>query len=409
MSLEKILNTLDEQGKLFHEFKKANDERIAKLEANGAVGEVNTKLAKMEAAFQKNEETLENLEKAIAANNRIEFGRSPEVQKVMQAFKKLLVTGDATEYSAIHAAVKTTSDPDGGFAVPEDIDAVVDKLMLESSPMMQLCGTKRFGANYHKLVNIRGAVTENSAELATISETATSKLVKISTVYGKRVAAPIISQESLEDMFFDPEEWVRDDVSEELFENLEEEFITGNGSLNKTKGFLSYPSSADVDGTRAFGTIQYINSGVSGGFRAFDAATAVSPVDDLIDMQTALKEKHHAGASWLVNRSVKGTMRKFKDNDGNYIWQPRLTLGEQEVLLGFPLRTSHFMPAAAAGSLSVVFGDFKRAITLVVRPGLSVIRDNLTQAPNLRFVFSKRYGLMLRNSEALKILRFAVS
>jgi len=409
MSLEKILNTLDEQGKLFHEFKKANDERVAKLEANGAVGEVNTKLAKMEAAFQKNEETLENLEKAIAANNRIDFGKSPEKERHAKAFAKFVITGDDSELKAIKAAVKVSSDPDGGFAVPEDLDAVVDKLMLESSPMMQLCGIKRFGANYSKLVNVRGATTVNSAELAVISETATSKLVKITPVYGKRVAEPIISQESLEDMMFDPEEWVRDDVSEELFENLEEEFITGDGSLNKTKGFLSYPTSTAVDGTRAFGALQIINSGVSAGFKALNAATGVNPADSLIDMQTALKEKHHAGSVWLVNRSVKGTMRKFKDNDGNYLWQPRITIGEQEMLLGYPLRTSHFMPAAAAGSLSVVFGDFKRAILLIARPGLSVVRDPYTQAPNLRFVFSKRYGLMLRNSEALKILRFAVS
>lgn len=407
MSLDKILNTLDEQGKLFHEFKRANDERLAKIEANAGVGEISEKLARMEAAFDKNEATVENLEKAISASKRPDFQSAPVDNKYLAAFKKFLVTGDDTEVRAFKAAVKVGTDVDGGFAVPENLDTQVDKLMLESSPMMQICGVKRFGPNYQKLVNVRGAVTANSAELAVISETDTSKLVKISTVYGKRVAAPVISEESLSDMFFDPESWVKEDVAEELMEEIETELVTGTGLLNTTKGFLAYPTASTADGTRAFGTIQYLATGVSAGFKALDAATGVNPADDLIDMQTALKEKHHAGALWLMNRSVKGTVRKMKDNDGNYIWQPRITLGELDVLLGYPLRTSHAMPAAAAGSLSVAFGDFNRAITLVIRPGIYVVRDNITQAPNLRFVFSKRYGLMLRNSEAIKLLKFS--
>jgi HK97 family phage major capsid protein len=196
-------------------------------------------------------------------------------------------------------------------------------------------------------------------------------------------------------------------VAEEMMEDLETEFVSGDGQLNATKGFLSYLTADTADGVRPFGTLQFIKTGVDGNLAALDADTGVSPADKLIDLQTALKEKHHAGAIWLMNRSVKGTVRKIKDNDGNYVWQPRLTLSEPETLLGYQLRTSHAMPAAATNSLSIAFGDFKRGITIVIRPGMYVVRDNVTKAPNIRFVFSKRYGLMLRNSEAIKLLKFA--
>lgn len=408
MSLEKILNTLEEQGKLFHEFKKANDERIAKIEAKaGGVGEVEEKLAKMSNHFDKLDAQLENVEKHVAASSRPDFGNTKMSPEYRNAFEKFVKTGDDSALKAVKNAVKTSSDPDGGYGVPEDVDTQVDKLLLESSPMLQICNVKTFGANYSKLVNVRGAVSGNSAELATIEETEASKLVKVSPVYGKRVAAPLISEEALNDIFFDVESWVKEDVAEEMIEDLETEFITGNGNLNATKGFLSYTMAETADGTRAFGEIQIIKTGVNGAFQALDAANAINPADKLIDLQTALKEKHHAGAIWLMNRSVKGTVRKIKDNVGNYVWQPRLSLAEPETLLGYQLRTSHAMPAAATGSLSVAFGDFKRGITIVIRPGMYVVRDNVTKAPNVRFVFSKRYGLMLRNSEAIKILKMA--
>lgn len=406
MSLEKILNTLDEQGKIFHEFKKTNDERLSKIEAKaGGIGEVEEKLNRMSAAMDKNEIAVENLEKHIAAVAKPEFGNAKPNAAHKAAFEKFLRTGDDSDMRAIKAAVKTSSDPDGGYAVPENIDSQVDKILLESSPMLQICGTKTFGANYSKLVNVRGNVSANSAELAVIEETETSKLVKVTPVYGKRVSAPLISEESITDIFFDAESWIKEDVAEEMMEDLETEFITGTGQLNATKGFLAYTSTDEADGVREFGKLQYIKSGVNGALATL--ATGVNPLDKLIDLQTALKEKHHANAIWLMNRSMKGTVRKVKDSDENYVWQPRVSLAEAETLLGYQLRTSHAMPAAGTGSLSIAFGDFKRGITIIIRPGMYVVRDNVTKAPNIRFVFSKRYGLMLRNSEAIKLLMLA--
>ena len=84
-------------------------------------------------------------------------------------------------------------------------------------------------------------------------------------------------------------------------------------------------------------------------------------------------------------------------------------MGEEPMLLGYPITISDAMPDIAADSLSIAFGDFKRAITIQVRPGLYIVRDNVTAYPNIYLNFSKRYGLMLRDSRAIKVMKFAAS
>ena len=78
-----------------------------------------------------------------------------------------------------------------------------------------------------------------------------------------------------------------------------------------------------------------------------------------------------------------------------------------EMLLGYGIKTSAGMPTVAANSYSIVFGDFDKAVTIVLRPGLYVVRDPYSKKPNVEFIFVKRYGLMLRHSEGVKLLQNA--
>lgn len=406
MSLEKIIQTLDKQGEAFNAFTKANDERLSKLESGQATGELEAKLEKINAALDANEQTIKNLEKELAKKNRPPLGGDNSTAKERkEAFKAFLATGDSSKLKQFQNTVRTDNDGDGGFGVPDELDTEVEKLLRESGAMMQICRVKTAGKGYHKLFNVGGLEVVDGKELEIITNTETSKLVKISPVWGKKEAKPLLSQESIEDMFFDPEAWVREDVFEELEEGIESELLQGDGSAGKTKGLLSYTKSTDVDGTRAFGAIQYRKTGVSGGFKVTSAT--VNPADDLIDLTTDLKEKFQGNAIFLMNRSTKGAVRKFKNNNGDYIWQPRLALDMPEMLLGYGIRTSHGMPAVAANSFSIGFGDFDRAATVVLRPGLYMVRDPYSKKPNVEFIFVKRYGFMLRNSEGIKLLQNA--
>ncbi|MBF0406466.1 MAG: phage major capsid protein [Candidatus Riflebacteria bacterium] len=406
MSVEKVLAELENQGKIFHEFKKANDERVEKLEKGQAgVGEIEQKLERMNAALDKAEETIQNLEKHVAKNNRPGFAEGKVTDEHKKAFKLFLTNGDATQLKAIRNTVRTDSDTDGGLAVPDELDRQVESLFEDSGAMMNLCLVKTAGKGYQKLFNVKGTNVVNTSEMEIIENTSTSKLVKITPVWGKKEAKPLLSQEAIEDIFFDAEAFVKEDVFEELEESFELELLQGTGASGATKGLLLYDKSTDVDGTRAFGSIQYLKTGVSGGFKTPTAS--VSPADDLIDVQSALKEKFQKNATWLMNRKTKGAVRKFKDANGAYIWQPRLDLDTPEMILGDRVATSHGMPIVAANSYSIIYGDFKKATTIVLRPGLYVVRDPYSKKPNVEFIFVKRYGFMLRNSEGLKILQNA--
>lgn len=407
MSLEKILATLEEQGKAFHAFKEANDERLSKLEAGkGGVGEVEAKLEKINAALDAQEQAVENLEKELVKSKKATLPGNPGAPNAehLEAFRDF-IKGDGTKLKAIQNTVRTDNDPDGGFAVPEELDSEVERLFKDSGAMMDICRVKTAGKGYHKLFNIGGATVVDGKELEIIDNTETSKLVKISPVWGKKEAKPLLSQEAIEDMFFSAEEFVREDVIEEMAEDIESELLIGDGQLGKTKGLLAYTKSTDVDGTRAFGAIQYRKTGVSAGFKA--VTTSVSPADDLIDLIADLKEKYQKNAIFLMNRATKGAVRKFKDANGAYIWQPRLALDMPEMLLGYGIKTSAGMPVVAANSYSIAFGDFDKAVTIVLRPGLYVVRDPYSKKPNVEFIFVKRYGLMLRHSEGVKLLQNA--
>ena len=102
-------------------------------------------------------------------------------------------------------------------------------------------------------------------------------------------------------------------------------------------------------------------------------------------------------------------IRKFKDGQGNYLWQPGLQAGVAGMLLGYPVRTDDYMPDVASGSLSIAFGDFKRAYLIYRRRGMRIIRDNITNKGFTSFWVTERFGGGVQNFEAVKLMKFSAS
>ena len=97
--------------------------------------------------------------------------------------------------------------------------------------------------------------------------------------------------------------------------------------------------------------------------------------DKLIDLQDELKAQYLPDAVWMMNRRVRGEVRKFKDGHSNYLWQPAQFANQPDLLLGHPVVLDGEMPAMACGSLSVAFGNFEAGYTIVDRHGIKVLRD----------------------------------
>ncbi len=144
-------------------------------------------------------------------------------------------------------------------------------------------------------------------------------------------------------------------------------FVNGDGT-NKPKGFLAYTKVAER--LLGWGNIGYIRPGVAGAF------ASTNPGDKLIDLVYALKAGYRANGTWVMNRKTQAAIRKMKDGDGNYLWQPAAKAGDAVAADGLSRsRSPRTCPTIAADSTSIAFGDFRRGYLIVDRVGVRVLRD----------------------------------
>ena len=251
-----------------------------------------------------------------------------------------------------------------------------------------------------KLVTKGGTPSGWVSETAARPETGTPDFVEIAPPFGELYANPAASQAMLDDAAFDVEAWLAHEIATEFARAEGAAFVAGSG-LNRPKGFLAAPTSAAGDASRAFGAIQYIGTGVAGGF------AASNPQDKLIDLVQALRPPYRQGAVFVMNSSTASRIRKFKTADGAFLWQPALTAAQPDTLLGYPVVEAEDMPDVAADSLSVAFGNFRAGYLIAERTETQILRDPFTNKPFVHFYATKRIGGQVANSEAIKLLKFA--
>ena len=105
------------------------------------------------------------------------------------------------------------------------------------------------------------------------------------------------------------------------------------------------------------------------------------------------------------NRTSLGAIRKLKDGQGNYIWQPTFVAGQPSTLVGYPVVDMPDMPAATAGNLAMAFGDMRETYLVIDRIGFRILRDPYTNKPYICFYCTKRVGGGVKNPDAMKIIQ----
>jgi HK97 family phage major capsid protein len=183
-------------------------------------------------------------------------------------------------------------------------------------------------------------------------------------------------------------------------------FISGSGS-KQPQGILSQTAVTTADATRAWGAVQYIVTGSSGAFPSSNPGDAHAK---LMDVLITLKAAYRTGAIWLMNRGTLGTVMKERDDVGRPLWQPNLQADAFGIrLLGYPVVEAEDMPAIAADSYSVAFGNFREAYQIVDRTGIRILRDPFSAKPYVYFYAIRRTGGDAINREAYKILKFGTA
>ena len=244
----------------------------------------------------------------------------------------------------------------------------------------------------------KGDLGAGWATEANAAETGAGGIERISIPVHELSAMPKASQRLLDDAAFDVEAWLAERIADRFARAEAAAFITGDGA-GKPRGILSYPTA--IAGIEAEGQIGTVSSGSLGEFADLEAG------DRLVDLVYALGAEYRANASFLMNSKTAATIRKMKDLEGRFIWVDSLAAGQPAQLLGYPVMISEDMPDIDMESLSIAFGDFRAAYTVVERPDLRVLRDPFSAKPHVLFYATKRVGGGVTDFRAVKLMKFA--
>ncbi|MBC7504297.1 MAG: phage major capsid protein [Sandarakinorhabdus sp.] len=371
-----------------------------------------TKADALDAVFETRAPELDTLRAEVSrltnmvtARHVAQSGERPALTgaKAAEGSDWLRKGGDADTES--HTGTKAASiavAPKGGVAVPITIDGVIDRVLLAESPIRSIAQIVDVGtANYRKLITTGGVISGWVSETAGRPETDTPDFAEIAPPMGELYANPAASQAMLDDAMFDVESWLGAEIGREFARAEGVAFVTGDG-VNKPRGFLSAANSALADTARPFGTLQVITAGAAGGF------AATNPQDRLIDLVHALAAPYRQDASWVMNASTLARIRKMKDNDGAFLWQPALAADQPATLLGYPVVEAAAMPDIAPDSLSIAFGNFRAGYLIAQRRETVVLRDPFSNKPFVHFYATKRVGGAVVDSRAIKLMKFSV-
>jgi HK97 family phage major capsid protein len=427
-SIKSVADALDKIATTFDEYKKVNDQRLEEIKKGNGTADLDAKLARMDQhieAITDAKSRLEKMETKLARPGQMADGkksesaeaveyreafldwvRAPHDQERQQratAAQKTLETRQSADNRERRSTQTVTSTAAaGGYALPEQIERAISRLSIDISPIREISTVRQCGTpDYKELIDVNGAGFEWIGETDTRNQTNTPDLAEVAPTFGMASAKPQASEESLDDLFFDVESWLIESAAETIAGGEGAAFVAGNGTKKPT-GFLGGPAPlATVDSARAFGTLQYIASG--------GAAALPTTLDPFYDMVYSLRARYRNNARWVTSKLVLAAMRKYKDSTGQYLWQAAVSAGQPATFMGYGITEAEDMPVVAANAFPLAFGDFKEGYLIADRVGMRITRDEITTPGFVKFYVRKRVGGKLRNTQAIKLLKVAVS
>jgi len=373
----------------FETFKSKNDEAVG-AKADDAV--VKAELAKLNDAMDGYQKVIDDLNAKIAAGVNGPVGdMQPTNPEYVKDFKAHMRKGD------VSAAMSVGTAAEGGYLAPVEWDRTITNKLKQISPIRANSQVITIsGAGFSKVYNDgvigSGWVGETAARPATTTPGLTSLAWNTGEIY----ANPQITQQMLDDAAVDLEKWLADEVDGEFAIQENIAFLSGNGT-NKPDGVLTYVTGAANAAKNPLGAIT--GTTVAG-------AAAVT-TDEIIDLVYSLPSERSMNAKFFMNRTSLGKIRKLKDGQGNYIWQPTYVQGQPSTLQGAPVVEVPGMPNMTTGLVSILFGDMEATYLVIDRVGIRVLRDPFTNKPYVGFYTTKRVGGGVKNPEYMRFIKQA--
>lgn len=319
-------------------------------------------------------------------NNPSHFGNGNKTGRATDEYKQSFWNAMRNKSSfEIQNALQVGTDGEGGYLVPDEFEATLVQALEEENIFRQLAKVITTSSGDRKIpvvatkgtaswVDEEGQIPESDDSFGQVAIGA----YKLGTMIK-------VSEELLNDSVFNLEQYIAREFARRIGSKEEEAFFIGDGT-GKPTGIFNATGGANLGLTAA-------------------SSTAIA-VDELLDLFYALKSPYRKNATFVMNDTTVKAIRKLKDNNGQYLWQPSITAGTPDTILNRPIKTSAYVPTLAAGAKAIAFGDFSY-YWVADRQGRAFKRLNELYAATgqVGFMATQRVDGKLILPEAIQVLQ----
>lgn len=285
----------------------------------------------------------------------------------------------------IQNALKIGTDSEGGYLVPDEFERTLVEGLLEENIFRQLAKVITTSSGDRKIPVVASKGTASWVDEEGAIPESDDAFTQVSIGAYKLATMIKVSEELLNDSVFNLEGYIAQEFARRIGSKEEEAFFIGDG-VGKPTVIFNDTAGGELGVTAA-------------------SATAIT-VDELLDLFYSLKSPYRKKAIFTMNDATVKLIRKLKDGNGQYLWQPSITVGEPDTILNRPVKTSSYVPIAASGTKPIAFGDFGY-YWVADRQGRSFQRLNelFAATGQVGFKASQRVDGKLILPEAIKILK----
>ena len=406
---DEVKSKLDQIGQAWEATKKTQDAIEAKLEkGEGNAAELKQQMDRIDSDLnealdmKKRLESLEASTKRIADN--VELAHSKAEEKGMDlgvyasALKKVKLAGkQASSLSEAETkALRENVAPDGGYTVLPFMGDIT-KILFDTSPVRALASTVTIGSDLY-----RGYFDDDEIsvswgnEVSSLSENNTPEVGELNIKVHDQFAVLKATESLLEDSSWNLAAWLQEKARDKFGRSEATEFVVGN-STSRPSGLMSATAKTSNGDVYERGKV---------GAKVTAGAAAITS-DELLDLRALLKPGYRPNANLLFNRKTESYLRKLKDGQSNYLWQPSYQMGVPDTLIGQRTAIFEDMPDIATGAVAVALADVRATYLIVDRVGLSVLEDPYSSFPQRVWKLRRRVGGGIQNFDSIKYLKQA--
>jgi len=321
-----------------------------------------------------------------AMTSRPDKGLSGRTGRASAEYKQAfwnMVRNRRSQFS-LQNALQIGDDAEGGFLVPDEYERTLIKALEEENKLRSLCTIIRSESGERKIPIVASHGSASWVEEEGLIPESDDAFGQITLGAHKLATMIKVSDELLQDSVFDIESYIAGEFARRMGAAEEAAFLTGDGTA-KPIGMLNATNGAGV---------------------AVTTAGATFTTDEILDLVYSVRSVYRPKSLFLMNDSTIKALRKLKDGNSQYIWQPGMKEGEPDKLFGYKVVTSAYMPEVATGNKPILFGDFK-SYWISDREGRTFQRLNELYAATgqVGFRATQRVDGRLVLGEALKCLQ----